>query len=290
MEDIRVLLVDDEQELIDVLSARLRTRGFDVDTAMSGDEALRKLKDKDYDVVILDVFMPGKDGIQTLKEMKALKPLTEVIMLSGNATLETAIEGMQYGAFDFLVKPADMGDLVEKLNKGLARKVEHHERIRKAGFIKEQMLSPADERVAEAIDETPGLPQDLPADTGRLLVIGRESDFSQELIQYALEISQRMSYAILAMNVAGFSNESFKQFPKARERVCQEFQEISEKNASLFRRAAQKTAIPFAHIVKLNEQDEAIDDVIKETGYIDYVVCEAEEGPNRGEIVAYCPM
>jgi YesN/AraC family two-component response regulator len=290
MDNIRVLLVDDEQELIDVLSARLGTRGFEVDTAMSGDEALSKLQGKDYDVVILDVFMPGKDGIQTLKEMKALKPLTEVVMLSGNATLESAIEGMQHGAFDFLVKPADMGDLVEKLNKGFARKAEHEERIRKAGFIKEQILEPAEGSVATPIAEALGLPQDLPPDAGRLLVIGRESDFSQELIQYALEISQRMSYAILAMNVAGFSNESFKLFPKARERVCQEFQEISEKNASLFKRAAHKEGIPFAHIVKLNEQDEAIDEVIHEVGHIDYVVSEADEGPNKGEIVAYCPM
>ena len=290
MEEIKVLLVDDEQELIEVLSARLESRGFDVDTAISGDEALSKLQGKDYDVVILDVFMPVKDGIQTLKEMKALKPLTEVIMLSGNATLEAAIEGMQHGAFDFLVKPADMGDLVEKLNKGFARKAEHEERIRRAGFVREQMLVPADGPAAEPTLESHVLPQDLPPGTGRLLVIGRESDFSQELIQYALEISHRMSYAILAMNVAGFSNESFKRFPKARERVCQEFQEISDKNASLFRRAAQNKGLPFAHIVKLNEQDEAIDEVIQETGYIDYVVSEADEGPNKGEIVAYCPM
>lgn len=286
MEEISVLLVDDEQELIEVLSARLESRGFDVDTAMSGDEALNKLQGKDYDVVILDVFMPVKDGIQTLKEMKALKPLTEVVMLSGNATLETAIEGMQHGAFDFLVKPADMGDLVEKLNRGFARKAEHEERIRKAGFVREQLLGPADSPTQEA-DK---LPADLPHDTGRLLVIGKESDFSGELIQYALEISHRMSYAILAMNVAGFNNESFKRFPKARERVCQEFQEISDKNASLFRKAAQQKGLPFAHIVKLNEQDEAIDEVIQEIGYIDYVVSEADEGPNKGEIVAYCPM
>ena len=289
MEGIKVLLVDDEQELVEILSGRLESRGFSVDTALSGDEAITIVQARDYDVIILDVFMPGKDGIQTLKEVKTLKPLTEVIMLSGNATLELAIEGMQHGAFDFLVKPADMGDLVEKLNKGFARKAEHEARIRKAGFIKDQMVGPA-EGPAETTDDAIGLPQDFPPDTGRLLVIGTESDFSQELIQYALEISNRMSYAILAMNVAGFNNESFKLFPKARERVCQEFQEISEKNALLFKRAAQNKGIHFAHMVKLNEQDDAIDEVIKELGHIDYVVSEADEGPNKGEIVAYCPM
>jgi CheY-like chemotaxis protein len=291
MEGIQVLLVDDEQELVEILSARLESRGFSMDSALSGDEGLTKLQGQDYDVVILDVFMPGKDGIQTLKEMKVLKPLTEVIMLSGHATLELAIEGMQNGAFDFLVKPADMGDLVEKINKAFARKAEHEERIRRAGFVKEQILSPAGD--AAGIDAAPveaGIPEDWPAESGRLLVVGRESDFPRELIQYALEISKRMSYAILAMNAAGFNNESFKLFPKARERVCQEFKEISEKNASLFRQAAQKEDVPFAHLVKFCERDEAIDELINDLGYIDYVVSESEEGPNKGEIFAYCPM
>jgi CheY-like chemotaxis protein len=290
MEGIKVLLVDDEQELVEILSSRLENRGFSMDTALSGEEGITKLQVRDFDVVILDVFMPGKDGIQTLKEMKGLKPLTEVIMLSGNATLESAIEGMQHGAFDFLVKPADMGDLVEKINKAFARKAEHEERIRKAGFVKEQISSPDDIGAGEVSPTKAGIPDDWPAESGRLLVIGRESDFSQELIQYALDISRRMSYAILAMNAAGFNNESFKLFPKARERVCQDFQEISEKNASLFRQVAQRDGVPFAHLVKFCERDEAIDEVINDVGYIDYVVSESEEGPSKGEIFAYCPM
>lgn len=290
MEGIQVLLVDDEQELVEILSSRLSSRGFSMDTALSGEEGLTKLQVRDFDVVILDVFMPGKDGIQTLKEMKALKPLTEVIMLSGNATLESAIEGMQNGAFDFLVKPADMGDLVEKINKAFARKAEHEERIRKAGFVKEQIMSPDDAEVGAMTPMKAGIPADWPAESGRLLVIGRESDFSQELIQYALDISKRMSYAILAMNAAGFNNESFKLFPKARERVCQDFEEISEKNAVLFRQMAQKDGVHFAHLVKFCERDDAIDEVINEVGYIDYVVSESEEEPNKGEIFAYCPM
>lgn len=290
MEGISVLLVDDEQELVELLSSRLENRGFSMDTALSGDEGIAKLQIRDFDVVILDVFMPGKDGIQTLKEMKSLKPLTEVIMLSGNATLESAIEGMQNGAFDFLVKPADMGDLVEKINKAFARKAEHEERIRKAGFVKDQILSPDDVGAGETTLMKAGIPDDWPAESGRLLVIGRESDFSQDLIRYALDISKRMSYAILAMNAAGFNNQSFKLFPKARERVCSDFQEISEKNAALFRQIAQKDGVPFAHLVKFCERDEAIDEVINEVGYIDYVVSESEEGPDKGEIFAYCPM
>jgi DNA-binding NtrC family response regulator len=290
MENIKVLLIDDEQELVEILSGRLESRGFSVDTALSGDEAIAMVQARDYDVIILDVFMPGKDGIQTLKEVKALKPLTEVIMLSGHATLESAIKGMQHGAFDFLVKPADMGDLVEKINKAFARKAEHEERISKADFVRKHISSEGGLEGEEATEAEQGISDDWASASGRLLVIGQESDFSKELIQYALEISKRMSYALLAMNTAGFNNESFKLFPKARERVCQEFQEISEKNAAVFRQAAQKEGIPFAHTVKFSERDEAIDEVIMEIGHIDYVVSEADEGPNKGEIFAYCPM
>lgn len=290
MEDIMVLLVDDDQELVETLSERLQSRGFTVDTALSGDEGLAKLMLQDHDVVILDVFMPGKDGIQTLKEMKSRKPLTEVIMLSGYATLESAIEGMQNGAFDFLVKPADMGDLAEKINKAFARKAEHEKRIRKAGFVKDQLLSHEGSFLQERIPAEHEIPEEWPEASGRLLVIGRESDFSQELINYALKICKRMSYGILAMTASGFNDESFKFFPKARERVCQDFREISEKNAALFRQAARKEGIPFAHVVKFYEEDEAIDEVIDEVGYIDYVIFESEEGPNKGEIFAYCPM
>uniref|UniRef100_A0A7C3Z9W2 Response regulator n=1 Tax=Desulfobacca acetoxidans TaxID=60893 RepID=A0A7C3Z9W2_9BACT len=129
---IKVLLVDDEAQFVETLAQRLETRGFVVDTALSGDRCLAILKDKDMDVVVLDVQMPGRSGIDTLKEIKKLRPLTEVIMLTGHATVETAIEGMKLGAFDYLLKPTDIDDLVAKINKAHARKAEHEERILQA--------------------------------------------------------------------------------------------------------------------------------------------------------------
>ena len=128
----RILLVDDEKEFADTLSERLRTRDFDVTTAYSGDEALEKLKEYNYDVTILDVQMPGLNGIDALREIKKLKPLTEVLMLTGHGTVETAIEGMKIGAYDFLLKPCEMDVLLDKINKAHERKSEHEERIRKA--------------------------------------------------------------------------------------------------------------------------------------------------------------
>lgn len=137
--NIRVLLVDDEKDFIESLSERLQIRGFSVQTALSGDAALDLIRQEDLDVVVLDVLMPGKDGIETLREIKNIRPLLQVIMLTGHATVETAIEGMKLGAHDFLMKPTDTEDLVEKISKAHGIKTEHQDRIRKAeinGIIK----------------------------------------------------------------------------------------------------------------------------------------------------------
>jgi len=129
---IRVLLVDDEAEFVDVLAERLESRDFEVSKAFNGEEALAQIKEKPLDVVILDVQMPGKGGVETLREIKQMKPLVEVIMLTGHATVESAVEGMKMGALDYLMKPTEMKDLIEKIVKAYKRKTEHEERIRQA--------------------------------------------------------------------------------------------------------------------------------------------------------------
>lgn len=129
---IRVLLVDDEEQFVDLLSERLRARDFEVLTAPGGEEGLRVLDKVDIDVAVLDVMMPGRDGLSTLQEFKRTRPLTEVIMLTGNTTVETAISGMKLGAFDYLLKPVDMGILIDKLSSARQRKKEHEDRIRNA--------------------------------------------------------------------------------------------------------------------------------------------------------------
>jgi DNA-binding NtrC family response regulator len=121
---------------VDTLALRLETRGFAVATAFNGDQALDALKAGEVDVVVLDVLMPGLSGIDTLRELKKIRPLTEVIMLTGHATVETAIEGMKLGAFDYLMKPTDIEDLVDKINRAYKRKAEHEDRIRQATIDK----------------------------------------------------------------------------------------------------------------------------------------------------------
>jgi DNA-binding NtrC family response regulator len=125
-----VLLVDDEQAFVDTMTKRLSKRGLEVRTANSGAEALTALEGWKYvDVVVLDVKMPGMDGIDVLKQVKAGWPLVEVVMLTGHATVESAIEGMKLGAFDYLLKPCEIDDLMAKIRDAHEKKSLHEDKI-----------------------------------------------------------------------------------------------------------------------------------------------------------------
>jgi DNA-binding NtrC family response regulator len=137
----RVLIVDDEEEFVETLSERLTIRDYDVTTSLSGEDAIEKLKHYNFDVIILDVAMPGMDGIETLRNLKGIKPLIEVIMLTGHATVSSAVDGMKLGAFDYLMKPCDTKELVAKINAAFERKSDQEERIREAK-VKEIISSP----------------------------------------------------------------------------------------------------------------------------------------------------
>lgn len=127
-----ILIVDDEKDFVEMLSLRLAETGENILSAFSGTECLEALEKQDIDVIILDIKMPGMDGIEALKEIKNRYPLIEVILLTGHGTIETAVKGMKLGAFDFLLKPADFDDLINKLNQARQRKHDQLERIRKA--------------------------------------------------------------------------------------------------------------------------------------------------------------
>ncbi|MEJ2587011.1 MAG: response regulator [Deltaproteobacteria bacterium] len=134
-----VLLVDDEVPFVETMTKRLSKRALTVNTAFSGEEALGVLdKHRNTDVVILDVKMPGMDGIETLEKVRAQYPLTEVIMLTGHATVESAVEGMKRGAFDYLMKPCDIEQLMDKVNQATKKKRDHEEKIREAN-VKEAL-------------------------------------------------------------------------------------------------------------------------------------------------------
>ena len=127
----KLLLVDDETAFLDAMTRRLLKREFEILTATSGIEAIQVLSDNSdkVEVVILDVKMPGMDGIETLTEIKRKFPLIEVVMLTGHATVSSAIDGMKQGAFDYLMKPCEMDLLVEKVKDAAAVKRKHEEKI-----------------------------------------------------------------------------------------------------------------------------------------------------------------
>ena len=124
-----VLLVDDEVPFVETMTKRLNKRQLMVVPAYSGREALEKLEKNGVDVVILDVKMPGMDGIETLREIKKAHPLVEVIMLTGHATVETAVEGMRLGAFDYLMKPCEIEELLAKVDEAKEKKSKHEQKI-----------------------------------------------------------------------------------------------------------------------------------------------------------------
>ena len=128
MMDATILFVDDEVGFVDAMSKRLSRRSMIVHKAYDGEQAMQMLADTPgIEVVILDMKMPGRDGLEVLRDIKRDFPIVEVIMLTGHATVESAIDGMQNGAFDYLMKPCNIDELADKLRKAVELHRSHEE-------------------------------------------------------------------------------------------------------------------------------------------------------------------
>ncbi len=147
-----VLLVDDERDFADALAERLQARGFRVTTAYDGEEALRLAAGLDFDVAVLDVNLPGMDGLALLRELRALRPQAEALMLTGSNDLATAVAGMKLGASDYLVKPVPIERLAEALSRAQRRREERLEGQRMAETAKMAALGRMAEGVAHEIN------------------------------------------------------------------------------------------------------------------------------------------
>ncbi|AOY58634.1 MULTISPECIES: response regulator [Desulfococcus] len=141
MEQMKMMLVDDEERFLTTTQKLLNKKGYDVQIASSGQEALEILERKIIHVVILDVKMPGMDGIETLKQIKSRFPLVEVIMLTGHATVESAVDGLKSGATDYLMKPTGLEELIRKAEEAFEKWKRMEEKIRLA-TSKKYMKSP----------------------------------------------------------------------------------------------------------------------------------------------------
>ena len=119
---IRLLLVDDEKDFVNILSKRIKRRNIDVTKAFSGAEAIQALRAQEFDVVVLDLKMEEMDGIETLKVLKIMDPQLAVIMLTGHGSVEAAEQGIRMGAYDYLTKPCELEELVEKIIEAYAHR------------------------------------------------------------------------------------------------------------------------------------------------------------------------
>ena len=121
MKGAKILLADDEVDFTDNTKTLLEHRGYDVTAVNSGDSAIRTLGQERYDVMVLDLKMPGMDGISTLKEIKKLNFHTQILVLTGHGAINTALEAMELGAYDYLTKPCDIDELTEKLEDAMKK-------------------------------------------------------------------------------------------------------------------------------------------------------------------------
>ncbi len=132
MREAKILVVDDEPDFQETVVKRLIDRGFEATGADDGYRCMEILEETDMDIVILDVKMPGMDGLEVLKRIKLKWPLVEVIMLTGHASVESGIQGMELGAFDYVMKPYKLEDLVQKIDHAYERKRIQQDKISKA--------------------------------------------------------------------------------------------------------------------------------------------------------------
>lgn len=132
MDDLKILIVDDEKDFLSTLIKRIKKRHLNVEGVTCGEEALEFLERDSADVVVLDVRMPGMDGLETLNQIKTKYPLVEVVMLTGHASVEVAIHGMEAGAFDYLMKPMDIDELLYKVQDAYEKKRIQEKKIEKS--------------------------------------------------------------------------------------------------------------------------------------------------------------
>ncbi len=119
MNKIKILLIDDENEFTSTLAERLEIRGYDAKTTDSGEAGIELIQNENFDIAILDLMMPGMSGIETLRQIKIINTALPVILLTGHGSTKEGVEGMRIGAADYLMKPLDINDLMEKINETL---------------------------------------------------------------------------------------------------------------------------------------------------------------------------
>jgi two-component system nitrogen regulation response regulator NtrX len=199
-----VLIVDDEEGIRESLSGIFEDEGFDVFASSSGEEALRILKEQNPDLILLDVWLPGIDGIQTLNEVKKLKPDLPVIMISGHGNIELAVKATRMGAYDFLEKPLSLERVLLAAKRALERRtLEMENKSLKQDLIKKWRLIGDSQTMKQLREQI-----DLAAQSNSRVMILGESGSGKELVARLLhENSKRACNPFIEMNCAAIPQE-----------------------------------------------------------------------------------
>ena len=199
-----ILIVDDEKAIRKTLSEILSYEGYKIDDAENGEEALKKLKEKSYDVVLCDIKMPKVDGLEFLEKSKKINPDVPIIMISGHGTIETAVEAVKKGAFDYVAKPPDLNRLLITIRNALDKQslvTETKVLKRKVSRVQEMIgESNALKKIKDTIDKV------APTDA-RVLITGENGSGKELVARWIHEKSNRASGPIIEVNCAAIPGE-----------------------------------------------------------------------------------
>ena len=199
-----VLIVDDEEGIRESLSGIFEDEGYNVLTSSSGEEALRILKEQNPELILLDVWLPGIDGVQTLKDIKNMKPDLPVIMISGHGNVELAVKATKMGAYDFLEKPLSLERVLLAAKRALERQtLEIENKTLKQDLIKKWRLIGNSQKMNQLREQI-----DMAAQSNsRVLILG-ESGSGKELVAHILHVkSNRVDKSFVEMNCAAIPQE-----------------------------------------------------------------------------------
>ena len=202
-----ILIVDDEASILKTLSGILSDEGFETITVSNGYEALKILESESPDLVLLDIWMPGIDGIDTLKEIKKSFPTTPVIMITGHGTIETAVNATKIGAFDFIEKPLSIDKVIVGINNALNfRRLEEENRFLRKKTIEKNSITGNCKTIQELRQQI-----SITAPTDAWVLINGENGTGKELIARMIhQFSSRSEYPLIEVNCAALSDEIIK--------------------------------------------------------------------------------
>jgi DNA-binding response OmpR family regulator len=310
MEQIKILLVDDEEEFVTTLSDRMQIKDLDSEFVLSGEKALSSLADQLPDVMVLDLKMPGIDGIEVLRRVKKEYPQVQVIILTGHGSDQDKKSSEDLGAFGYFVKPVDLDALIGSIKNAYKFKIETYGMdnlmkskefttvsLKKKWSFRNKVsdLSKKVDQYQEAItfaqadqhEHARKVLETKPVEKtpGKLVVVGTESDFSNDIITYALEMAHRMEFEIVALNTVPLSCKTPKLFSSTWKNLCEEFRTLSTANSKDFQDRAQKEGIKFTHAVDFEETDNALEKLRATYQNINLVI-EAPEAPAAAPAVS----